>query len=454
MHHTENVGPRRRLPSVDRILREPDLRDVVARFEHGPVVEVARRVLRDAREIVERGGPVPDAGCLATRVQQIVLLCWDDVPARVINATGVVLHTNLGRAPLSRDAVRAMEEASGYSDLEIDLGSGRRDGRQRRVASMLTALTGAEAALVTGNNAGAMLLCLTALSAGREVIVSRGQEVEIGGAFRIPDILRQSGARLVEVGTTNRTRLSDYADAIGSDTAAILHVHSSNFRVLGFTASVSLAELSRLARERAIVLLDDNGSGSLLDTANFGLEHEPTPKESLDAGADVVTFSGDKLLGGPQSGIILGRSDLVERLATSPLARALRPDKLALAALAATLSTYLQGQGRTLPIWRMIGQSREVIRSRAQRWQERAAALGLPVELRDGESTIGGGSLPGSSLPTTLIALPAAVNAESLRTGRPAVLPITRDNRVLLDLRTVPEEDESALLQAVLAVSK
>jgi L-seryl-tRNA(Ser) seleniumtransferase len=347
-----------------------------------------------------------------------------------------------------------MEEASGYSDLEIDLGSGRRDGRQRRVASMLTALTGAEAALVTGNNAGAMLLCLTALSAGREVIVSRGQEVEIGGAFRIPDILRQSGARLVEVGTTNRTRLSDYADAIGSDTAAILHVHSSNFRVLGFTASVSLAELSKLARERGIVLLDDNGSGSLLDTANFGLEHEPTPKESLDAGADVVTFSGDKLLGGPQSGIILGRSDLVERLATSPLARALRPDKLALAALAATLSTYLQGQGRTLPIWRMIGQSREVIRSRAQRWQERAAALGLPVELRDGESTIGGGSLPGSSLPTTLIALPAAVNAESLRTGRPAVLPITRDNRVLLDLRTVPEEDESALLRAVLAVSK
>jgi L-seryl-tRNA(Ser) seleniumtransferase len=299
-----------------------------------------------------------------------------------------------------------------------------------------------------------MLLSLSVLAAGREVIVSRGQAVEIGGSFRIPDILGQSGCRLVEVGTTNRTRLSDYQSAIGPNTAAILHVHSSNFRLVGFTESVSLASLSQLRRNNGILLLDDNGSGALLDTAAYGLEHEPTPQESLAAGSDIVTLSGDKLLGGPQAGIILGRAPLIDRIAESPLARALRPDKLTLSGLAATLTAYLVGDAEsTVPIWQMIGQSAETIRARAGRWRERAASRSLAVELVEGESTVGGGSVPGSALPTTHIVLPAGLTASSLRAGRPAVLPITRGGRALLDLRTVAVEDEDALLQAVLAAS-
>jgi L-seryl-tRNA(Ser) seleniumtransferase len=379
---------------------------------------------------------------------------WVPLPVRVINATGVVLHTNIGRAPLSAAATLAVERASAYSDLELDLATGERDERMRRVASMLTALTGAEAATVTGNNAGAMLLCLSALAAGREVIVSRGQEVEIGGSFRVPDILGQSGARLVEVGTTNRTRLEDYKAAIGPDTAAILHVHPSNFRVIGFASSVPLGSLSNLAREHGILLLDDNGSGPLLDTAAYGLDHEPMPQEALVAGADLVTFSGDKLLGGPQAGIILGRSHLVDRIAASPLARAVRPDKLALAALAATLDAYLRGvAAQTVPVWQMIGQNSEVILARSKRWRRRSARRGIPVDLVAGESTIGGGSLPGSAMRTTLIVLPASITAARLRTGSPPVLSITRDGRTLLDLRTVRGEDEGPLLEAVVAAS-
>jgi L-seryl-tRNA(Ser) seleniumtransferase len=406
------------------------------------------------RQEVARGEPAPAVEEIAASIRDRILGEWSPLPVPVINASGVILHTNLGRAPLSREALRAVEIGAAYSDLEIDMPGGGRDNRQRRVRSMLTALTGAEAAHVTGNNAGAMLLSLSVLAAGREVIVSRGQAVEIGGSFRIPDILGQSGCRLVEVGTTNRTRLSDYQSAIGPNTAAILHVHSSNFRLVGFTESVSLASLSQLRRNNGILLLDDNGSGALLDTAAYGLEHEPTPQESLAAGSDIVTLSGDKLLGGPQAGIILGRAPLIDRIAESPLARALRPDKLTLSGLAATLTAYLVGDAEsTVPIWQMIGQSAETIRARAGRWRERAASRSLAVELVEGESTVGGGSVPGSALPTTHIVLPAGLTASSLRAGRPAVLPITRGGRALLDLRTVAVEDEDALLQAVLAAS-
>jgi L-seryl-tRNA(Ser) seleniumtransferase len=450
----EKAESRRNLPSVDRIVRHPALRDITARYRHHAVVTVTRSELARVRQEVARGEPAPAVEEIAASIRDRILGEWSTLPIPVINASGVILHTNLGRAPLSREALRAVEIGAAYSDLEIDMPGGGRDNRQRRVRSMLTALTGAEAAHVTGNNAGAMLLSLSVLAAGREVIVSRGQAVEIGGSFRIPDILGQSGCRLVEVGTTNRTRLSDYQSAIGPNTAAILHVHSSNFRLVGFTESVSLASLSQLRRNNGILLLDDNGSGALLDTAAYGLEHEPTPQESLAAGSDIVTLSGDKLLGGPQAGIILGRAPLIDRIAESPLARALRPDKLTLSGLAATLTAYLVGDAEsTVPIWQMIGQSAETIRARAGRWRERAASRSLAVELVEGESTVGGGSVPGSALPTTHIVLPAGLTASSLRAGRPAVLPITRGGRALLDLRTVAVEDEDALLQAVLAAS-
>jgi L-seryl-tRNA(Ser) seleniumtransferase len=450
----EKAESRRNLPSVDRIVRHPALRDITARYRHHAVVTVTRSELARVRQEVARGEPAPAVEEIAASIRDRILGEWSTLPVPVINASGVILHTNLGRAPLSREALRAVEIGAAYSDLEIDMPGGGRDNRQRRVRSMLTALTGAEAAHVTGNNAGAMLLSLSVLAAGREVIVSRGQAVEIGGSFRIPDILGQSGCRLVEVGTTNRTRLSDYQSAIGPNTAAILHVHSSNFRLVGFTESVSLASLSQLRRNNGILLLDDNGSGALLDTAAYGLEHEPTPQESLAAGSDIVTLSGDKLLGGPQAGIILGRAPLIDRIAESPLARALRPDKLTLSGLAATLTAYLVGDAEsTVPIWQMIGQSAETIRARAGRWRERAASRSLAVELVEGESTVGGGSVPGSALPTTHIVLPAGLTASSLRAGRPAVLPITRGGRALLDLRTVAVEDEDALLQAVLAAS-
>lgn len=444
--------PARRLPSVDRVLRDPGLLDVLSRYQHGSVVAVVRSVLAEERRGVGNGTDPPGTDEIARLVRARISRGWASSLTPVINATGVILHTNVGRAPLSDAAIHAIQEAAGYSDLELDLERGERDERQRRVTSMLATITGAESALVTGNNAGAMLLCLSALAAGREVIVSRGQEVEIGGSFRVPDILRQSGARLVEVGTTNRTRLSDYEEAIGPETAGILHVHPSNFRVVGFSESVPIRSLSTLARDRHLVLLDDNGSGPLLDTAAYGLEHEPTPQESIAAGADLVTFSADKLLGGPQAGIIAGSRALVAGLAASPLARALRPDKLALAALAATLDAYLRGIATdTIPVWQMISQSGDALWARSHRWSGAAADRGLDVELKDGTSTVGGGSLPGSSLPTTIIVLPASITAARLRAGTPAVLPMTRDGRAGLDLRTVAPRDEGDLLEAVMA---
>jgi L-seryl-tRNA(Ser) seleniumtransferase len=376
-------------------------------------------------------------------------------PKRVINATGVVLHTNLGRAPLSVAARQAVAVAAGYTDLEMELVDAKRAARQRRITSMLTALTGSADAFVTANNAAAVLLTLAALARGKEVIVSRGEAVEIGGGFRIPSILRQSGAKLVEVGTTNRTRLSDYEEAIGPKTAAILRVHRSNFRVVGFTESVPTDELARLSHRHGILLLDDNGSGSLLRTELFGLEHEPMPQESLRSGADVVMFSGDKLLGGPQAGIILGRKELVEKMRKHSLARAVRSDKLTLAALAATVVPYLAGRAALeIPVWQMISQSQETLSERASEWAHLAGNQGLDVDLIEGESTIGGGSLPGGALPTWLIALPAGVKSATLRGGTPAVLALTRDARALLDLRTVQHDEERDLLEAVVTAHR
>jgi L-seryl-tRNA(Ser) seleniumtransferase len=376
-------------------------------------------------------------------------------PRHVINATGVILHTNLGRAPLSHDAVAAIGQVAAYSDLELSLRTGEREPRQAHVQRMLRLLTGAEAAHVASNAAAAVTLALATLARGKDVLVSRGQAVEIGGGFRIPSVLRQSGARLVEVGTTNRTRLEDYQEGISQRTAAILHVHASNFRIVGFAESVNLEDLAALARRSRLPLVADNGSGALLDTARFGLAHEPTPADALRAGADLVAFSGDKLLGGPQAGILVGRTDLVDRISRHALARAMRPDKLAFAALSATLLAYIRGDAEaTIPVWQMIAAPVEEIAGRAARWMERAASLGIKAEVRAGESTIGGGSLPGETLTTSLLELPPHFKARELRRGPVPVIGRARGNRVYLDPRTVLASEEDALFGTLRAASE
>jgi L-seryl-tRNA(Ser) seleniumtransferase len=362
----------------------------------------------------------------------------------VINASGVILHTNLGRAPLSRESIQAIQEtASGYSNLEYDLKSGRRGSRLVHAEDLLKRLTGAGGALVVNNNAAAVLLVLIALARRRRVVLARSQMIEIGGGFRVPDVMKQSGAKLVEIGTTNRVHLSDYIQAISAEPIAlVLRAHRSNFRIIGFTSEPSLKEIVQVAHAAGLPVVDDLGSGSLLDTTRFGMGAEPTIQESLAAGADLICFSGDKLLGGPQAGIILGRPDLIAKLKKHPLARAIRADKLCLAALSATLLHYLKDQAEThIPIWRMISTPAEVLQSRAGEW---ATRLGQGEAIA-GFSTVGGGSLPGETIPTFLLALdfpnPNRILA-LLRSCNPPVIARIEDERVVLDPRTIlPEQD-------------
>jgi L-seryl-tRNA(Ser) seleniumtransferase len=375
---------------------------------------------------------------------------------RVINATGVVIHTNLGRAPLSAAARAAMEEACrGYSTLEYDLPAGQRGHRTVHAERWLCELTGAEEALVANNNAGAVLLALTGLAQGRGVTISRGQLVEIGGGFRVPDVMEQSGARLIEVGTTNRTHLRDYASALDAheDVALILRAHHSNFRIVGFTTEPSLAELVDLGKERGLPVMDDLGSGALLDTAPYGLAHEPMVQESVTAGAAVICFSGDKLLGGPQAGIIVGRAEYVEPLKRHPLARALRSDKLCLAALQATLLPYLTDRAiEEIPVWRMIAAPLAEIERRARRWRQTLRRAGVEANVVDGESTVGGGSLPGETLPTKLVALATPhpnPSADALRSADPPVIARIEEDRLVLDPRTVLPEEEGELIRVL-----
>ncbi|HWR65677.1 MAG TPA: L-seryl-tRNA(Sec) selenium transferase, partial [Bellilinea sp.] len=367
-----------------------------------------------------------------------------------INATGVILHTNLGRAPLSTEAAEEMQQAAiNYASLEYNLDSGQRGSREVHAESLLTRLTGAEAALVVNNNAAAVLLALSALAKRRAVIISRTQLVEIGGGFRVPDVMKQSGARLVEVGATNRVHLSDYCNAIEEAAPAlVLHAHSSNFKLIGFTSEPTLAEVCDAAHQQGVPFLDDLGSGAILDTAAFGLSHEPTVQESLSAGADLVCFSGDKLLGGPQAGIIVGSKTLVQKLKKHPLARAVRADKLCLAALSATLLHYLKDEAlEKIPVWRMISLSAESLRQRAESWQK---TIGQG-QLVAGLSTVGGGSLPEETLPTTLLVLDLPKPNEllaRLRCGTPPVIARIENNRVAVDPRTVlPDQEELLLAQ-------
>jgi len=378
----------------------------------------------------------------------------------VINATGVVLHTNLGRAPLSAEALRNLVEvAGGYSNLEFNLETGERGSRYEHVEDLLCRISGAESALVVNNNAGAVLLALNTLAEGKEVIVSRGQLVEIGGSFRIPDVMRKSGARLVEVGTTNRTHPGDYERAITAETALLLKVHASNFRILGFTAEVSLKDLVALAGARGLPVMEDLGSGCFVDLSAYGIEHEPTVQEAVQAGADVVTFSGDKLLGGPQAGIILGKKKFIDPIKKNPLNRALRIDKLTLAGMEATLKIYLDPSRviKALPALGMMTWPAEEVKKRAGRFRRkvgRELPAGYQVTLREDSSQVGGGALPLQALPTWVVAirpllLSAASLEERLRKSDPPVIARVKEEEVLLDLRTVAGEEEAALLEAV-----
>ncbi len=420
----------RDLPSVDELARSTA--DPLA-------VEAAREVLARAREEIRAGH---DPGDLSARLEQELATARSFQLRRVLNATGVILHTNLGRAPLSVAALaRVAEVGGGYSNLELDLHDGRRGSRQDHCADILRRLTGAEAALVVNNNAAAVLLALAALAEDREVLVSRGELIEIGDGFRIPDVLARSGARLVEVGTTNRTRVGDYERGIGPATAAILRVHQSNFRVVGFTEQPSVGELARVARAHDLPLVDDLGSGVLVH-----LEDEPAAKESLAAGADLVCFSGDKLLGGPQAGIVAGRADLVERLRRHPLQRALRADKLTLAALEGTLSLYLDPEraAREIPVLRMLAEPVTTVRARAERL---AQTTGGAVE--ETVSRVGGGALPLTELPSFACAVEEEL-AKPLRDGDPPVIGIVRDGRLLLDCRTLTDTEADEVAAAVL----
>ena len=444
----------RDIPSVDAVLSHDRIQRLVQRFSRGSVLDLVRTQLADAREAVRRGEAAQDVDGVVAGVEARAASEWQPWPRPVINATGVVLHTNLGRAPLSADAVKAASEAAArYNNLELDLTDGKRGSRNAHISSLVEQLTGAEAALAVNNNASAMLLGLAAVAAGREVIVSRSEAVEIGGGFRVPEVLRQSGATLVDVGTTNRTYAKDYANAITENTAAILAVHASNFRVEGFVHSPTIEELGRLGKERGVPVLHDLGSGCLLDTGRFGLAHEPMPQESIAAGVSLAFFSGDKLLGGPQAGIIAGTADLVARVAAHPLARAVRADKMTMAALSATLLHYVRDEAEEkIPIWRMIAATADDIGTRAAAWRN---AVGGPTSLVPGVSTIGGGSVPGETLPTTLLSIDPATYggpdrlAARLRGGDPPVMARIADEQVLLDPRTVPPEEDDALVNAV-----
>jgi L-seryl-tRNA(Ser) seleniumtransferase len=417
----------RDLPSVDELARDAD--DPLA-------VDAAREVLARAREEIKLG---VEPGDLAARLQEELVAARAPSLRRVVNATGVVVHTNLGRAPLAEEALaRVHEAARGYSNLELDLENGQRGSRQDHLAALLRRLTGAEAAIVVNNNAAAVLLALAALAEGREVVVSRGELLEIGDGFRIPEVLARSGARLVEVGTTNRTRAADYDRAIGPDTALLLRVHQSNFRVVGFTELPRLAELAAVAHRHDLPLLDDLGSGVLGEE----IPGEPSARESLAAGADLVCFSGDKLLGGPQAGIVVGRADLVERLRRHPLQRAVRVDKLTLAALEGTLQLHLDAP-RRIPVLHMLYEDAGAVRARAERLGQ---MTGGTVE--ETVARVGGGALPLAEIPSFACALDESL-ATPLRMGDPPVIGIVRDGKLLLDCRTLADDELDEIADAV-----
>jgi L-seryl-tRNA(Ser) seleniumtransferase len=455
----------RHIPAVDRLLNEPALSRLSASCPRILLLESVQETVADLRrKILEAPQGTPDlspaavAGEAARRAERKLSPSLQPV----INATGTLLHTNLGRAPLSDSALEAMQSvARGYSNLEFDLDSGGRGHRYAHVEALLCRLTGAEAATVVNNNAGAVLLALTALARGKEAIVSRGELVEIGGAFRVPDVMAAGGVTLREVGTTNKTHMKDYREAIGAETALFLKVHTSNYRIVGFTASVSAPDLVALARERALMVMEDLGSGMLIDLSPYGLPREPTVREAVEAGIDIVTFSGDKLLGGPQAGVIVGLREAVEKIRRHPMARAMRIDKLTLAAMEATLRHYLDPQEalREIPVLRMLASSPEEIRRRCMRLNRKLSELlaaEASVEVIAEPSQVGGGALPLTELPGFALAVaPKTISAQALadrlRHGCPPVVGRIQEERLLLNPRTLAPKEEGPLLKALSA---
>ena len=437
----------RSLPSVDSLLLHSPIQDFIQDYGRESVVNAVRLRLDDARQAILQSQQIDvcESALVSSIVDQLQRQLQPSLRP-VINATGVVIHTNLGRALLSKSALKAMRAAAGaYNTLEFDLDTGKRGSRLAHAGQILRELTGAEDALVVNNNASALIMILTSLAKDCEVVISRGQLVEIGGGFRIPAIMKESGARLVEVGTTNRTRIEDYAEALNENTAMLLRVHSSNFRQVGFVEQPALHDLTELAHAHGLLAVDDLGSGTLINTALFGLDHEPTIQESIAADFDLLCFSGDKLLGGPQAGIIIGKAKIVEQLKRHPLARALRVDKLTYAALIATLEHYRRNEAlEQIPVWQMISRSLDNITDTAENWSSQVGG-----EVISGESTVGGGSLPGTALPTSLLAFrndsPNRL-LKKLRQADPPVIARIAEGRVLLDPRTVLPEQETDLL--------
>jgi L-seryl-tRNA(Ser) seleniumtransferase len=455
----------RNIPSVSELLESPPLKSLVNRVSHNVVVGGVRRFLDDLRGQVHgaTGINIPSPTELAERIADWIATTEQPPLRPVINATGILLHTGLGRAPLSDAAIAAVSTiAGGYASVEIDLASGERSQRLAAVERLLTRLSGAEAAAVVNNNAGATVLTLAALAAGREALVSRGQLIEIGGSYRLPEVMSASGAILREVGTTNKTRASDYAAAIGEQTAAILRVHTSNYKVVGFTEEAPLAELVALGRRHHLPVIDDIGSGALIDLAKYGIRGEPVAGQSIATGADLVLFSGDKLLGGPQCGIMVGKRQHVERILKHPLMRALRVDKLTLAALAATLEAYQDPQlaERTIPLLSLLATPLLNLRSRAERLAPQISATDVcTAAVIEDEAYLGGGSVPSQAIPTICLALAspsqsASQLAAALRAGTPAVMGRIQENRLLLDLRSVAPKFDVALVEAVQALAR
>ncbi len=444
------MSDRREIPAVEALLQTASVTALTARYGRPLVLDGIRSVLAEIREKSGDGGSIPSREALASLVEARLDGWLKPSLAPVINATGVILHTNLGRAPMSAAAIQAIADvSSGYCTLEFDLESGKRGLRTSHVELLLRRVCGAEAAVVVNNNASAVLLALSALASRRRVVISRTQLVEIGGGFRVPEVMRQSGARLAEIGTTNRVHLSDYEEALQEPAALVMRAHHSNFKLVGFTEEPALADLVRVAHHFDTPVVDDLGSGALLDTSRYGLAHEPTVQESLQAGADLVCFSGDKLLGGPQAGIIAGRRDLLQKIKRHPLARAVRADKTCLAALSATMLHYLKDEAEhAIPVWQMIAQKPDELKMRAAAWAKR---LGQG-EILPGTSTVGGGSLPEETLPTFWLALSVARPNRFLAALRNLPLPviaIVQADKILIDPRTVLSAQEDALLRGM-----
>jgi L-seryl-tRNA(Ser) seleniumtransferase len=458
---SETSDPRRNLPSVDVLLSEPRIAAFKAHISQDFIVSIIREVISELRAAILRNEDVPQfSKIVATVVQQLESLIHPEF-RRVVNGTGVILHTGLGRAPLNSDAIKAIQDVAGYCNLEFDLSTGDRGDRQEHVEKLLCLLTGAEAALVVNNNAAAVYLTLNTLAFRGEAIVSRGQLIEIGGSFRLPDIMRRAGVKLVEVGTTNRTRMADYREAITAKTSLILRAYPSNYRIDGFTETVPLHELVELGRTNHLPVVDDLGGGLLWDWTKHGLPAEPTVQESLAAGVDLVLVSGDKVISGPQAGIILGKRELVAKLKKSALARVLRIDKLSLAALSATLRSFLNREQviHSIPSWKMLSLSNEDLQARAERLLAKLSGITSwrILEIRDSNAETGSGTLPAVAIPSLAIcSVPSSMSANTwakkLRNASIPVIGTVRQDMLWIDMRTLSDEDEELLLKSVTEV--